>query len=158
MSPGKTLFRYIAREFLVWCGSVFGVMLTIVFLLDYLELVRRGGSLPQATLGVLLEMAALKLPYMAQEVLPFGILFGTMAAFWRLTRTNELVVARAAGFSVWQFLTPALLFALFLGVFSVTVFNPVASATSSLRVAPCRGVLACGSMTNLSRLNQRRAP
>jgi lipopolysaccharide export system permease protein len=127
----KTLSSYLARQFLAWCGAVFGVMLTLVFLLDYLELVRRGGSLPQATLGILLEMAALKLPYMAQEVLPFGILFGTMAAFWRLTRTNELVVARAAGFSVWQFLTPALLFALFLGVFSVTVFNPVASATQA---------------------------
>jgi lipopolysaccharide export system permease protein len=127
----KTLSSYLARQFLAWCGAVFGVMLTLVFLLDYLELIRRGAQRPEATLGVLLEMAALKLPYMAQEILPFGILFGTMAAFWRLTRTNELVVARAAGFSVWQFLTPAVLFALLLGVFSVTVFNPVASATQA---------------------------
>jgi lipopolysaccharide export system permease protein len=127
----KTLSSYLARQFLAWCGAVLALMLLLVFLLDYLELIRRGASRPEATLGLLFEMAVLKLPYMAQEVLPFGILFGTMAAFWRLTRTNELVVARAAGFSVWQFLTPAMLFALLIGVFSVTLFNPIASVTQA---------------------------
>ena len=131
MLLAKTLSAYLARQFLAWCGAVFALMLTLVFILDYLELIRRGATRSDATLLLLLEMAALKLPHMAQEVLPFGILFGTMAAFWRLTRTNELVVARAAGFSVWQFLAPAVLFALVIGVFSVTVFNPVASATQA---------------------------
>jgi lipopolysaccharide export system permease protein len=51
-----------------------------------------------------------------------------MLAFWRLTRSNELVVARAAGVSVWGFLTPAVLVALLLGVVAVTVFNPIASS------------------------------
>jgi lipopolysaccharide export system permease protein len=60
--------------------------------------------------------------------MPFAILFGTMLAFWRLTRSNELVVARAAGVSVWEFLTPAVLVALLVGVVAVTVFNPIASS------------------------------
>ncbi|HZS82098.1 MAG TPA: LPS export ABC transporter permease LptG [Stellaceae bacterium] len=132
MPIAKTLSAYLARQFLTWCGAVFAIMVTITFLLDYLELIRRGGTHPQASLGMLLEMAALKLPHMAQEVLPFGILFGTMLAFWRLTRTNELVVARAAGISVWQFLTPPVMFALVIGVFAVTVFNPIASTTQAL--------------------------
>jgi lipopolysaccharide export system permease protein len=123
----KTLSGYLARQVLTWCGAVFAVMLTITFLLDYLELIHRGAQRPAATLGVLLEMAALKLPDMAQEVMPFGILFGTMLAFWRLTRSNELVVARAAGVSVWQFLMPAELFALTVGIAAVTIFNPLAS-------------------------------
>src|SRR5436305_12642288 len=103
-------------------------MVIITFLLDYIELIRRGGAKIQATLALLLEMAALKLPHTAQEVLPFAILFGTMLAFWRLTRNNELVVARAAGVSVWQFLTPAVLVAFLVGVVAVTVFNPIASS------------------------------
>src|SRR5258705_4434084 len=102
-------------------------MVIITFLLDYIELIRRGGAKLQATLLLLFEMAALKLPHAAQEVLPFAILFGTMLAFWRLTRNNELVVARAAGVSVWQFLTPAVLVALLVGVIAVTIFNPLAS-------------------------------
>jgi lipopolysaccharide export system permease protein len=59
--------------------------------------------------------------------MPFAVLFGTMLAFWRLTRNNELVVARAAGVSVWQFLMPAVLVALLVGILAVTIFNPVAS-------------------------------
>ena len=127
MSPWKTLFRYIARQFFAWCGGVFLAMLSIVFLLDYIELIRRAGTRPDATLLVLLEMAALKQPYMAQQIMPFAILFGTMMAFWRLTRSHELVVARAAGVSVWQFLAPPLSGAFLVGVLMVTVFNPIAS-------------------------------
>jgi lipopolysaccharide export system permease protein len=124
----KTLSAYIARQFLTWFCGVFGTMVSITFLLDYIELIRRAGTRVQATWGILLEMAALKLPQTAQEVMPFAILFGTMLAFWRLTRSNELVVARAAGVSVWGFLTPAILVALLVGVVAVTLFNPVASA------------------------------
>ena len=127
MTPGKTLFRYIARQFFGWCGGVFLAMLTVVFLLDYIELIRRAGDHSKATLLTLLEMAALKQPFMAQQIMPFVMLFGTMMAFWRLTRSNELVVARAAGVSVWQFLMPALVGGFATGVLVVTVFNPVAS-------------------------------
>ncbi|MBV8888315.1 MAG: LPS export ABC transporter permease LptG [Alphaproteobacteria bacterium] len=128
MHLAKTLSAYIARQFFGWFCGVFAAMLIITFLLDYIELIRRGGSRLQATLWVLFEMAALKLPHTAQEVMPFAILFGTMLAFWRLTRSNELVVARAAGVSVWQFMSPAVLVALLVGIVAVTVFNPVASA------------------------------
>ncbi len=128
----RTLSVYIARQFLVWLSGVFAAMVIVTFLLDYLELMRRSGTKAQATLWVLFEMAALKLPQTAQEALPFAILFGTMLAFWRLTRANELVVARAAGVSVWQFLTPAVLVAMLVGVFAVTVFNPIASSAEAV--------------------------
>jgi lipopolysaccharide export system permease protein len=127
MSPWKTLFRYIARQFFGWCTTVFLGMVAIVFLLDYVELIRRAGNKADATLLVLLELAALKQPYMAQQILPFAILFGTMMAFWRLTRSHELVVARASGISVWQFLTPPLAGAFTVGVVAVMLFNPIAS-------------------------------
>jgi len=124
----RTLSAYIARQFFAWFCGVFGTMVSVTFLLDYIELTRRAGMRPQATWGILLEMAALKLPETAQDVLPFAVLFGTMLAFWRLTRNNELVVARAAGVSAWGFLTPALVVALLVGVVAVTLFNPIASA------------------------------
>jgi len=127
----KTFSAYIARQFSAWFGGVFAAMVIITFLLDYIELIRRGGAKIQATLGLLFEMAALKLPHTAQEVLPFAILFGTMLAFWRLTRNHELVVARAAGVSVWQFLTPAVLVAFLIGLVAVTIFNPIASLTEA---------------------------
>ena len=72
-------------------------MLIVTFLLDYIELIRRGGASAQATFCCCSRWRRCKLPHTAQEVMPFAILFGTMLAFWRLTRSNELVVARAAG-------------------------------------------------------------
>ena len=128
MPIARTLSFYIARHFLTWFGAVFGTMIGTAFLLDYIELIRRSGSREQATWGVLLEMAALKLPHTAQDVMPFAILFGTMLVFWRLTRSNELVAARAAGISAWAFLAPAVLTALLIGMISVMLFNPIASA------------------------------
>lgn len=128
----RTLSAYIARQFFTWLCGVFGAMVIVTFLLDYIELIRRGGAKMQATLWLLFEMAALQLPHTAQEVLPFAILFGTMLTFWRLTRNNELVVARAAGVSVWQFLTPAVLVALLVGILAVTVFNPIASMAEAI--------------------------
>jgi lipopolysaccharide export system permease protein len=128
MPIARTLSVYIARHFLTWFGAVFGTMIGITFLLDYIELLRRAGTREQATWGVLLEMAALKLPHTAQDVMPFAILFGTMLVFWRLTRSHELVAARAAGISAWAFLAPAVLMALLIGMVSIMLFNPVASA------------------------------
>jgi lipopolysaccharide export system permease protein len=127
----KTFSAYVARQFFGWFCAVFGAMAIITFLLDYIELIRRGGEKIQATWGLLFEMAVLQLPQTAQEVLPFAVLFGTMLAFWRLTRNNELVVARAAGVSVWQFLTPAVLVALLIGIVAVTIFNPIASVAEA---------------------------
>jgi len=66
MLLAKTLSFYIARQFFTWFCGVYGTMLSISFLLDYIELLRRGATKAGVTLGVLLEMAALKLPHTAQ--------------------------------------------------------------------------------------------
>jgi lipopolysaccharide export system permease protein len=38
-----------------------------------------------------------------------------------------LVIARAAGMSAWQFVTPAIIVALFLGTIATTIYNPVSA-------------------------------
>ena len=59
------------------------------------------------------------------------MLVGGIVTFAKMTRSRELVVARAAGVSVWQFLLPALVIAALLGGLFMTVVNPLASATTS---------------------------
>lgn len=122
-----TLSGYIGRQFATWVLGSFAAIMAIVFLLDFIELLRRGAGKENAYFAVLLQMALLKLPNMAQQILPFAVLFGSMLAFTRLTRTNELVVARAAGVSVWQFMMPAILVALTLGAIKVAMLNPISS-------------------------------
>ncbi|MBT3991666.1 MAG: LPS export ABC transporter permease LptG [Rhodospirillaceae bacterium] len=128
MRLSLTLTLYIGRSFLSSFFAVFVVFLGIIFLMDTVELLRRASSHENVGLGLVFQMGFMKLPFMAQQIFPFAVLFGGMASFWRLTRSSELVVTRAAGVSAWQFLLPVLLVALILGILKISAFNPLASA------------------------------
>jgi lipopolysaccharide export system permease protein len=62
-----------------------------------------------------------------ERLMPFCILIGAMTCYLALSRRLELVVARAAGVSAWQFMAPALWSALLLGTFATVVFNPISA-------------------------------
>ena len=126
-----TLSKYLSRHFLFWLVSVFLAFVSITLILDTVELMRRASGKEKATMDIVVMMGFLKLPFMIHSLLPFIVLFGALLAFWRLARTNEVVVARAAGISVWQFLLPAVFITFALGVFEVGGFNPFASAMLS---------------------------
>jgi lipopolysaccharide export system permease protein len=128
MRISLTLTRYIGKKFFLYFFIIFCIFLCIIYLIDTVELLRRASTNENVGLGLILKMGLMKLPFMAQQILPFAVLFGGMAAFWGLTRTSELVVSRAAGVSAWQFLLPVLLAALVLGIVKITMFNPLASA------------------------------
>jgi lipopolysaccharide export system permease protein len=122
-----TLSRYLGRQVLLGIGMTLFGLAVIALVIDTVELLRRTYGRPGVHLSTVMLMALLHLPFLLQKLMPFGVLFGTMLTFQRLTRSHELVVARAAGVSVWQFLSPALLVALGLGGFTVVAFNPLAS-------------------------------
>ncbi len=123
-----TLSGYIARQFTGRWAAFFLGLSGIIVLVSMVDLLDRLANKQGAGLGIILTMVLLRLPHLVQEVMPFTVLFSGLATFWRLTRAHELVVARAAGVSVWQFLLPALSVAALIGVVSITVLNPVASA------------------------------
>jgi len=124
LSP--TLTGYIARQFTIWyLGFLFG-LLGVIMLATTVDLLDRLAT-KNASLAVVVEMVLLKLPFLSQEVMPFTVLFAGLACFWRLTRSNELVVTRAAGISVWQALLPVLGVSLIVGSITVAVLNPIAS-------------------------------
>jgi len=71
-----TLSIYISRQFL---GAVLGMLLALaglVVMFDFIELLRRSATKPDATFGLVSEIAALRLPYIAMQILPFAILLG----------------------------------------------------------------------------------
>ena len=126
-----TLSRYLGRQYLLWFLVFLGGLSGIIFLFEIAELLRRAADLPEATFGVILQMGCYKLPDTIEKILPFVVLFSGMFTFWRLTRSQELVIARAAGVSAWQFLAPALLITLLFGWFNVTLLNPVGAAMNA---------------------------
>jgi lipopolysaccharide export system permease protein len=125
-----TLSSYIARRYLAWFTGVgFGVS-GIIFVAETIELMRRASKVESVTLGTVLQMAAFKIPSTLQDVFPFIVLASAIGAYWHLTRSSETVVARATGVSAWQFLLPAVLAAVAIGLFRVLVFDPVAAVTA----------------------------
>jgi lipopolysaccharide export system permease protein len=122
--PG-TLGLYLVRHYFLNFVLLLIALLGIIYLFDTVELLRRAGKVGNIPLSLTLTMGLYKLPEVGQLVFPFAVLFSAMLSFWQLTRRHELVIVRSAGLSVWQFVMPLLLVALTIGIFKVTIINPL---------------------------------
>lgn len=127
----RTIDRYLAARFLLAIATVFLTCVGLILLVDFVEMMRRTGDVQGATLLRVLGLILLRLPTFTEILFPFAVLFGAMAALLRMSQKLELVVTRAAGMSVWQFILPGLLVSLAIGAFSVLVYNPLAAFTKA---------------------------
>jgi lipopolysaccharide export system permease protein len=124
----STFARYLGRGLLYSVMIVTGGLVLLVVIFDAIEQLRRSGGREGGGLGDVIELALLHSPATTQQLLPFTMLFAAMLTFRRLSRSNELVAARAAGISVWQLLIPVWLLAMILGSLTVAILNPVSAA------------------------------
>lgn len=124
-SMSFTLGQYMAKRYFLNTVGLLGVLLAIIYLFDSVELIRRGAEKDDVGFFVLFQMAFLKLPEAAQVLFPFAVLFSAMFTFWQLNKSHELIVIRASGFSVWQFLSPLILVSIALGIFHTGLINPL---------------------------------
>jgi lipopolysaccharide export system permease protein len=127
MTAAITLSVYIAKQFTISVIGMLWALSGLVAMFDFIELLRRSTTKPDATFGLVAEIAALRLPYIAMQILPFAVLLGGILCFWRLTRSSELIVARAAGISAWEFLTAPTFCAFLLGALATAAVSPVSS-------------------------------
>jgi lipopolysaccharide export system permease protein len=124
-----TLSRYIGKHFFINICIAFAVVLAIAGLIDMVELVRRTANKDNIPFMLTMQIVIIRLPQLAEKLLPFAVMIGAMMTLMKLTRTNELVVARAAGLSVWRFLLPGIVIAILLGIVSIIMLNPLSAAT-----------------------------
>ncbi|MDW6021277.1 LPS export ABC transporter permease LptG [Mesorhizobium sp. BAC0120] len=122
---GRTLFAYFFRRYVATFVQFFIGLCLIAYLVDFTEMSRFKSTLPNYTVGAGLLVSALHVPLIAQTAIPFIVLFAAIATLMALNRRYELVVARSAGVSAWQFLAPLCLGSFLVGVVAVTIFNPV---------------------------------
>ena len=123
----NTLGRYFAGRFVVSAVGVFASIFVLLVLVDYIEMVRRTSSLASASAIMVAETSLFRVPQLLEKMMPFCILIGAMTCYLALSRRLELVVARAAGVSAWQFIAPALASAVVLGIIATTAYNPVSA-------------------------------
>ena len=107
-------------------GSFFGVV-ALAAMIDYVELLRRGSDWPNATAWSSPKISLFRVPQLSERIMPFAVLVGAMSCYLALSRRLELVVARAAGVSAWQFVAPAMIAAFLFGTVATTIYNPLAA-------------------------------
>ncbi len=122
------LHRYIGRQFLTMVLGTFVLCSALIFMIDFVELLRQAGKYGSVSIWLLVWMTLLRLPAYTEFLLAFAFLVGSISALLFLSRQSELAILRAGGMSVWQFLAPGLVLGFVIGLLGVTVYNPLAAA------------------------------
>lgn len=126
-----TLNRYFFRLYLVSFLSTLLAVFALIYLIDMIEISRRGG-LPDLGIGAMALFSALRVPSFIGQAFPFIILFSSVYTLLTLNRRLELVVARASGVSIWQILIPFTVGSVLIGLAATFVYNPLSAYTKSL--------------------------
>jgi len=123
----STLARYFGLAFLRAVVAVFVGVFLLVALVDYIELLRHSAGAQNVSAWLVARTSLYRVPQLTERIMPFAVLIGAMTSFLALSRRNELVIARAAGLSAWQFVAPAAAAAIAIGIFATAVYNPLAA-------------------------------
>lgn len=126
-----TLGIYIAKSYAIWLLAIYALFIAIIFAASIVDMLDRASGKEYMTIGLAVQMAMLRVPQLSFEIMPFAVLGASAGAFWRLARTHELVIARAAGISVWQTLLPPTLVAFVVGLVTIMMINPLASVLTT---------------------------
>lgn len=123
------LYLYFARRFLFSFLTLFAIFTLLSGLIEMIEVLRTFDS-SKINFGDIIGLTALRLPKGLYQILPLVMMLSTLALFLNLSKTSELVVARASGRSALRSLLAPVFVALLIGTFSVAAINPIVAATS----------------------------
>lgn len=124
------IWMYVFKRFAVNALLVVISVCGIIFSVECIENLRRATSNDQS-LGIVFALSALRLPWLAEQVLPLAVLIASMMTFLTLGRSHELTVARSTGMSAWQVIAPVMIPAAIIGLLATLVLNPVAAGLLS---------------------------
>lgn len=127
MNPKSILGRYLIKQLVFNFLAVLMMILGIILLFELVELLRRTSGREDVGIGFVLEMAITKMPRTIELVFPFVVMIAAMATFWKLSKSNEFVIIRASGVSIWGFLTPVMAATFAIGAINIGLVNPISA-------------------------------
>jgi lipopolysaccharide export system permease protein len=122
-----TLSRYFGLRFMGAVIAIFFGMIALVAMIDFVEMLRRSANIKDVSPLFVAKITFYRVPYLTERAMPFAVMAGAMYCYLNLSRRLELVIARSAGVSAWQFVAPAVLFALVIGIASTSLYNPLSA-------------------------------
>ncbi len=131
------LWRYIIRAHI---GPFLFSNAVIIFLFLLQFLMKTAGELVGKGLGfwVISELVALNLAWMLVLSVPMSVLVAALMAFGGLSGTNEIVVMRASGMSLYRMLAPVMILAVLLTL-ALIRFNNAVLPEANIRLRTLMG-------------------
>ena len=127
MNPSSILGQYLSKQIVITFLLVLATIMGIVMMFDAVEALRRISGREDVGMEYVLEYVITRLPQTIDKVLPFIMMVAAMICFWKVSKSNEYVIIRSSGVSVWGFLAPVLLTVFMVGVINVALVNPISS-------------------------------
>jgi hypothetical protein len=81
-----TLARYFGLRFVNAVLVVFVGIFALVALIDYIELMRRAGDIPNVSAALVAKTSLYRVPQVVERILPFCVLIGAMSCYLNLSR------------------------------------------------------------------------
>ena len=123
----KKIDLYLLKKFTHNFFMFFFIILSALFLIEFVELLRRTAENPNVDSHYyVLYLAFLKISGSVSYVIPVLIYFTTMYSCWRLNRSREMVIIQNSGMSSYRILYPFILFSLILSLLYL-LLNPFLS-------------------------------
>ena len=117
----RILHRYIARDYLVMLGlsvAIFTFVLSIGSLVKVIDLMTRG-----VDAGVIIRYFLLNFPYILQYTVPMSSLTAVLLLFQRLSLDGEITAMKSGGLSLWQIVSPVVMFGIGLSLLGMVLSN-----------------------------------
>lgn len=123
-----TLNNYFALKFSKTLLVTFSLMISILFLIDLIENARRFSS--NIDLMGIFHLTFLKTPKSVYEIIDLIILISSIWFFTSMNKSNELIIVRGAGRSVYKAIFPPLIVSIIFGTLFLCILNPLVATTS----------------------------
>lgn len=117
---------YILKRFFYSFLITFIIFATILFIGDFVEQLRKSAT-KNVPLNIIFQLTSLNFLSLIYFTLPLITFSGCIIAFLRLIRGSEKIIINSVGISNIKVTFPAVLLYFFLGVFFITIVNPLTS-------------------------------
>jgi lipopolysaccharide export system permease protein len=82
----RTLSHYFGKRFLTTAILVFVGILSLVALVDYIEMMRKTSGLPNVPASIVAQTSLFRVPQIAERIMPFSVLIAAMSCYLNLSR------------------------------------------------------------------------
>jgi len=119
---------YLTKKFFkdfFWCLALFTSIIQVFTIID----VFRKKDINENTFVPILKLLILKTPYIADNIMPYMIVLSVIYTLNHFSRSNELIIIKSVGISIWQIIAPIILSFFVFGIFYVAILNPFVAST-----------------------------